>query len=332
MGSADRSQNFLFIKKVDLLSGVNLRGGIYPIGRILSVLAAVYVFYILFQYKDKLTPVSFSPGLFGASVLFMVYFGVGYLILPYVWKLILSGSGLSIRYLDAVGIIGRTQIAKYLPGNIFHFINRTALANTYQISSEATVLSMAVETSTVVVAAIMLTAIGIWLNVLPPALLVNYIISGNGYYILFIIGIGLAGILVLLLVGNIQTYIDKLRPYINLRVYVIAVILVSSHLFISGPVIYRLTGQYIGEAPTVTWYSISFGFTVAFFLGFIVPGASGGIGIREVVFISLFGDSFGKGYAAGIIVFIRMLTILTDLFVYFLFLWITRGERQRAVP
>ena len=60
------------------------------------------------------------------------------------------------------------------------------------------------------------------------------------------------------------------------------------------------------------WYELSCGFALAFLLGFIVPGAPGGIGIREVFIVVLLSTTIGAGLALRIAVLLRFASIVGD--------------------
>lgn len=62
----------------------------------------------------------------------------------------------------------------------------------------------------------------------------------------------------------------------------------------------------------VRWYELSRGYAIAFLLGHIVPGAPGGIGIREVVIVGLFSTTIGAGPALGNGVLVRFASIVGD--------------------
>ena len=62
----------------------------------------------------------------------------------------------------------------------------------------------------------------------------------------------------------------------------------------------------------VGWYELSCGYALAFLLGYIVPGAPGGIGIREVIMVGLFSTTIGAGPALGIAVLLRFASIVGD--------------------
>jgi uncharacterized membrane protein YbhN (UPF0104 family) len=74
----------------------------------------------------------------------------------------------------------------------------------------------------------------------------------------------------------------------------------------------------------VSWYQFSSCYALAWLLGFIVPGAPGGIGIREAVFVSLFGHALGDGLAAGVAIALRLMTTISDLLTFVIATWLRK--------
>jgi len=76
------------------------------------------------------------------------------------------------------------------------------------------------------------------------------------------------------------------------------------------------------------------GFALAWVLGFIVPGAPGGIGIREVILAGLYAQELGQGIAIGLSVVLRVIPSLGVLVAFGLAYWVgcTSAKSQGLVP
>jgi hypothetical protein len=64
------------------------------------------------------------------------------------------------------------------------------------------------------------------------------------------------------------------------------------------------------------WYHFTWGFTLAWVLGFVVPGAPGGLGIREVILFGLYRQELGTGIVIGLSLLLRIITSLGDLLTF----------------
>ena len=58
-------------------------------------------------------------------------------------------------------------------------------------------------------------------------------------------------------------------------------------------------------------------YAIAWLIGFVVPGASGGLGVREVVFLLLTETALGGGGALAVALAMRVVTTLGDLLFFF---------------
>jgi len=95
-----------------------------------------------------------------------------------------------------------------------------------------------------------------------------------------------------------------------------------------GIVISLLLTTLWGINTGMHWYQFTWGFTLAWVLGFVTPGASGGIGIRELVFVGLYGKELGEGLAVGLAVVLRVITSIGDLLTFALAYWLGRQEND----
>ena len=66
------------------------------------------------------------------------------------------------------------------------------------------------------------------------------------------------------------------------------------------------------------WYQFTWGFALAWVLGFIVPGSPGGLGIREIILAGLYSQQLGQGIAIGLSIVLRLITSFGDLIAFIL--------------
>ena len=100
---------------------------------------------------------------------------------------------------------------------------------------------------------------------------------------------------------------------------------------LNGPLIEMTLRSLWGIVAQPGWLALSSGYALAWLLGFVTPGAPGGIGIREAVFVALMGPSMGAGLAAAVAVAMRLLNVIADLIVLVIAALLDDGE-QKSVP
>ena len=195
-----------------------------------------------------------------------------------------------------------SQIGKYLPGNVGHFIGRGFLVK-HIVSKSDIVYSLFVE------------------NII---LLIVAVTFGIGY--LFFIDIEyyfsfyelLLVLLAIILVSITGIYLVKkkislytLKPITVLKLFLLVII---STLF-GGLVIYLLADLF-DSTNSVSYMQYTAGFALAFLAGFVIPGAPGGIGIREYSFVLLFQNQLGESVALQVILLFRLISIIGDLSIF----------------
>jgi len=74
-------------------------------------------------------------------------------------------------------------------------------------------------------------------------------------------------------------------------------------------------------------------YTAAWIIGYVSPGAPGGIGVREAALVALLGPSLGEGTAVSVACGLRCVTILGDLLLFAACqcLALSRQTRRRAL-
>ena len=78
--------------------------------------------------------------------IFCIACGALLLLLVGGFALILAGTGVqNVTFRDVLDVYGRSGIAKYLPGNVFHYVGRNVLARRFKWSQIAVAVSSALE-------------------------------------------------------------------------------------------------------------------------------------------------------------------------------------------
>lgn len=240
-------------------------------------------------------------------------YGVVSFSLSYAWgKLVLwSGEARAPTKL-CHGIYGRAQLGKYLPGNIFSIAGRHILGRRGGLSDRGLLWATALEILGMAFISGLLFALG------------TAEIGGTSQLIeLPFLAIAVTAPLVLPWVMKvILQRLPKLRPYglpprtfgTYLRLYGIFLLYLPFFLCAAGVLWWLLEEASGGEAPPyLIVLSLSAG---AWLAGYITPGASGGIGVRDALLILALKPFAGEAVIFAVLAY-RLLTILGDI-VYFL--------------
>ena len=292
-------------------------------GHILTVLSLVYVFLKLRDSFGSLLPVRFDVTGMGYLFSGILFWCTAFVTTTYAWILLLGeeGKGLSFRY--AFIVMGKSQIAKYLPGNVFHYVGRVALGTQKGLSSGAVILSSGMEAFLAAVNGFILAMMSVLLN--PEALpFITAHIPPGSRLALVLVALCAGGIVLFFYRSHAASWLRERRSFFR-PARILAVIGIYMSVFLLFGIVLKILLAGLWDIhPGLNWYQFSCGFALAWWLGFITPGAPGGIGIREAVFVTLFGSQLGDGIAIGLAILIRIMTTLSDVFTFIIALVIDR--------
>lgn len=259
----------------------------------LSVIFVGYKFYTL-QGLVNLTAFFLDHSLI-FTVACLVYALNNYL-LTAGWRSILVGLDEKITIKLSVAIFGVSQIAKYIPGNIFQFAGKQMLAVRHNLNSAKVAKSQFLE------------VILLLLSSLPFCFYV-------GVYYFLEMGF-LPSVFVTSLVSVVTSFIINQISTVFFRTFItyIVFMLVSGILFFS---MITSTIKLNSDLPEIIF--VICGFVAAWLAGFIMPGAPAGLGVRESILIVLLVPVFkDQSVVFNAAILTRLVTVIGDL-IFFIF-------------
>ena len=235
---------------------------------------------------DRLQPLAL------AIAIGTLIYGLAGFLLAEAWRQLLSGEPTARPASRYHAVYGRTQIAKYLPGNLFHFAGRQWLGR--GLGHTQTTLALASVAETVllvaVASALALPLAGERLGGLPAAALL----------------LGLALIVAALLWR-------RLPPALRLSR---ASLLYAMFFMVAGGILWLLVLSLDGGQGTPgPWIDVS-ALALAWIAGFATPGAAAGIGVREAVLIMLLDDRLGSEVSLTVALALRLVTTCGDVIFF----------------
>lgn len=285
-------------------------------GVALTIVAAAYFLGYVAENWSRLPSLLWNGrGVALVAAAFGLY-GVMLLLFPIAWLLLLRAVGETPRVLEVLAISLVSQFAKYAPGNIAHHIGRVALASAYGLDAPRVIFTMTVETGWVIFTAATITVVTLFVGA--PAVLENEP-QAPAIWQFALAGIvaalaPLAGVQVLnqwragplrRLLGSESIKLP--RTHVLLGCFTIYV----GHYLLMGAILYLLAGQVFGQANAEFWLLTGI-FAVAWLAGFVMPGAPGGLGVREAILVTALGPLYGEGTAVAITVTLRIITTAGD--------------------
>jgi|TARA_S200000501_G_scaffold14733_4_gene13116 uncharacterized membrane protein YbhN (UPF0104 family) len=221
--------------------------------------------------------------------------------------------GSSLPKWRIIGIYTKTQIYKYIPSNLMHVIARIYFATQLGPSKSNVVQSYFLEIVFMVLIGILI----ILFSTLTGSFslseeLINQIRDFSGGKLKgFSLGILIFGAVAIIfyLVKALKNYKSSLNKGNLMRIVKLILLLIGFFIGM-GLVEYFVFHNLLGM--DITFLYVIALFTITWLGMFVIPGAPGGIGIREFIVITLLSPIFGPDDPTiGIIIF-RVITVLGD--------------------
>ncbi|WNN91414.1 lysylphosphatidylglycerol synthase domain-containing protein [Gloeocapsopsis dulcis] len=233
----------------------------------------------------------------------------------WVWTWILGELNQQVNKYQFLRVYLKTNIAKYLPGNVWHYYGRITAAKKAGISTSIATLSVLLEPLLMAAAALIIVLVGIFFEV------TNYRLP-----LIWLSVLGLATVLIAIhprFLNIAIRFLGKLKLKKNQP----NIIAPNGYMLIRYPL-----NPLLGELGFVLLRSIGFlltllalnslqleqlplllgAFSLAWLLGLIVPGAPGGLGVFEATVIALLEHSLSPGIVISAIAFYRLVSILAE--------------------
>lgn len=259
----------------------------------ISVYFLLHVFYQNYQQFVEISTNNKLENLIFIIVSAVIYVGL-LVILAKGWKTILEQLDRSKYSYSLIVIYLKSLLYKYLPGNVFHYANRQLAANKQGVMHKTLLKSNVYEAICLIVSAAIFSVY-----------FITYWYKTEHMVMLMLLFFLLSVVTVVCLLSYIKKYlmiIIKSLPYYLLYFFAIGLICYY--------VINYLTSA---ELPLLSCISL---YALSWIAGFIIPGAPGGIGVRESVFVVLSGGLIGQADAIFVIAILRLSTTLGEVLAY----------------
>ena len=298
------------------------------IGKIISILSVVFIIYAAVKMGYSL-----DLSIIENWKIFLIAVLVGLVIKTLTvfiqgngwaeWLKFFSGTSFAKR--DALKVYVKANIGKYMPGNVMHYVERNLFAKNLGVTQKNAAFCSVLEIGGLIIVALVSTVCFSYTQILE---IMQYLFGQKYQYV-----IGLGMVLLLVFVGGVSWILIKkfgkdfpkiqfLKTLIlNLAQYFIVLVALGTILIgLCLSVNYNLNARNTGI--------ILASYIASWVLGFIIPGAPGGIGVRELVLTVLAGNVIGKEYILSLTLIHRGITIVGD-FLAYLIIFFSDGQKEK---
>jgi hypothetical protein len=271
------------------------------VGQVITVLAIVFLAWELHRQWGKINNWRPTMGQFAIIGSLTLFYGATLIGLAYNWLTILNT--LLAARLPAKPVLRsytETQIAKYMPGNVMHFVSRHIYLKHLGIAHRPIVLATMIELGSQAIAAV--TAIFIFL---PFADLTRFRQWEQQASVF--LPIAASFVIVLAVLGLMLRGKGHLLPSVML-VWARATTFMLFHGVIFQTILFAISGELVLLVVPVA--------ILAWLIGFVTPGAPGGMGVREAVLVALLSTAIGHEDILIAALLFRVVTTVGDLALY----------------
>ncbi len=242
---------------------------------------------------------------------------------------ILSGTNIPMK--DALPVYTKSNLMKYVPGNIFQYVGRNQLAADLKISHVdvacATVLDIVCS---------MVTPLLLIVVLMGKSMLELIRTYSTNFLLVFGAGIAVLVLLFLLLRWKfrepLQRYFEKYRKLLNrkLLIRVLGVFLLYVAQYIISTAMYAVPAVFLFDVPAEKLGLFLGTYLFSWIIGFITPGAPGGIGIREAVMMLMCGSFLDTNTIMLYAVTMRLISTFGDIAAFLAGLLLDRIWKQQC--
>ena len=284
------------------------------------IVTVLFVWYVVRALRGQDLSAYATPHAALGIVLCALLWSCGAPLLALAWHGLLAGIGVSKPRRELFGIIGITQFAKYVPGNVAQYIGRAGMSLVRGIAPRPLAVTMLLETLLVIAAAVVM---GVGTGALSDVgLTVVHLHDAQLALIAALVALVIAGLLLLRRVAPplLRRFAPKyasvldgalLPPRLRLAQ---AFALYCGMYVCMGIGLILLTRFLMPGAPHDYWLLIAV-FALAWVVGFVTPGAPGGMGVREGLMLLMLAPIYPAATASVLIVALRIATTLGDVLI-----------------
>ena len=211
-----------------------------------------------------------------------------------------------------------SNIGKYLPGNVLHFAGRYALGRQEGLGRAESVTGLMLEVILVVSIGSLLSLPGLstlfathaFADFVPVDFGLHPLGIGLTVAMIVVISVGVSNSVRRGLRTRVTDILEHLRRRRAGRAVLKASLLQLACFLLAGAAAVVLLGSL---APgSASYATLTSAYALAFLAGFILIGAPGGIGVRELTLVALLSTETGVTAALGLAIGLRLCSILAD--------------------
>jgi uncharacterized membrane protein YbhN (UPF0104 family) len=283
-------------------------------------ITALFVWYVVKSLRGHDLSIYATPRAALGIVLAAVLWACGAPLLALAWHGMLAGLGVTKPRRELFGIVGITQFAKYVPGNVAQYIGRVGMSLARGIPARPLAVTLILETLLVIAAAVV---VGVGTGALSEVGLQAVRHHGAQLAVIaLLVALAIAGLFVFRRIAPalLRRFAPRYAPALDgallppqaslaraFMLYCVVYIVVGAGLIL-------LAHCLLPSARHEDWLLIAV-FSLAWAVGFVTPGAPGGLGVREGLMLLMLAPVYTTASASVLVIALRIATTLGDVLI-----------------
>lgn len=284
------------------------------------LICLIFFFKYLIENYNELPTINWGVQTWISLVVVIVIYLFNHLLGSLAWAKLIRSTGEKFSIKDAVLVFSLSQFAKYIPGNVAQHIGKATLAKSYKLKLPNIITSMVMEIVLLVLSGSLLSAIFL------PFISEHYFMEVTGlppiwYFVIILICVIVSPFILFWFINNKRP--EFLKRRIGADKILVPRIGVTSLCFLYYTVGFISMGAMTGIIAKVffnvdgNFYIVLTGiYIISWIAGFLMPGAPAGMGIREIILVTVLSVVFTPGVAVGLTVFLRFISIIGDVIIF----------------
>lgn len=290
-------------------------------GRLLMLASLAYFVLKLVPHTHDIWVLLKGQNISGYLLSSLFVYCLALIVLSQLWLLLLrlGGGDIEPARLAHTMVYLLTIVAKYLPGNVFQYATRHAFTKKLGLSHKTVALAAVSELALLSITAVLLSIIVIMVFMEPLDFAQSWPWSGwqslirpVWMFAIFVAVLGLSVLVAHFVFSGVAQ--QKIK-------WVISSYLTASAFFIINFISLWLVAQLFLDTAETDLVSLAaylfVGNLIAWLVGMMTPGAPGGLGVKEFVFLAFLSPFVGEPQALGIAVASRLISLAGDCLVSF---------------
>jgi len=284
------------------------------------VVMALFVWYVIRTLRGHDLSVYATPRAALGIVLASILWSCGAPLLALAWRGLLKGLGVHRPWRELFGIVAITQFAKYVPGNVAQYIGRAGMSLARGIPARPLAVTVILETLLVIAAAVVM---GVGTGLLSEVGLQAVRRHGAQLALIgMLVVLAIAGLFVFRRAAPalLRRFAPRYAPALDGTLLpsqaslARAFVLYCCMYVCMGIGLIVLAHFLLPDAPHDYWLLIAV-FALAWVVGFVTPGAPGGLGVREGLMLLMLAPVFSAASASVLVIALRIATTLGDVLI-----------------